>query len=1215
MRLANVDGTALAVPDDRQWVPIGPSISIDPQSARERRMPVTGRVRDLQIDPTGTRAYAGAAKGGVWYTGDEGRTWRPVGGWVRRIGTAGGPNSVLSVGSLLVDFGDNTSEDFVMVGTGETTPDGNRSDEAVDLGGVGVLAARAPANDRLDEDPWEAADGLAQLEGLGIYRLARRPSGTAGSDGDIVLAGTSAGLFRGTRSSGRFTWVKLSPTFNPEFGDSYQFINSSGGPGDPKVTDLLWLPVDGSANGRLYATLVARYEEGLDFVGPPTPVYSDDGGQTFHQATGSVLTPDADRMGRPYGRASLAAAGTGSTVSVYVMGGWHDKSFKTQVEICAIDNPFAASTASSPPTLRRLDVPRRTRRHWETRTDNRFWGEQGDYSQAFAASRIGTGASARDRLFLGGAGLYVNSLWMGSLWCFDVDGDDLVAAPGISESGGANRSFRPGHIGTGTHADVHAIRIASGDGRKVWVGNDGGVAVSVESGRDKTFVTRSDGIAALETQYGASHPTSSSFALFGCQDNGGIARTGDVVWDEVAGGDGGGVAFDIARPENVLIQTHNSYWVGKPGGWFATPAIWSRKKRPDHKNAQFYSNASVARMDPASDTTRIAIGTDRVWVIDQSGRARANRWRVLPGHNFVNGRVSLIRTSPVRRSRSVGNLPARGRRQLTFGILRINEGSGNRPDERSGVSSVRWVRNAAGAARALLVLIDDNVYRYDQVGDPADHRWRAHLVAAIWLDVGFDLPNHGRYLTTEIAPVHGTDQFYVTTTSESHDAVDTAYFYDGTTLRPTGLKDEITQRDPAYSVTVDDDTGEVYVGTALGVWHGVRDPADNTFDWELIGRRLPPAIIQDLHVHKASAEAPKTLVASLASRGMWQLNLDRSDHTETWIRSHAHDDRRTFPTPLANPRARSSADPLPVDQSPDIVVRPRWPRTDPPPAFPGRPLTRRNHTTYQIWTFQTAFRRFQPGIAVDGRWTRPFETAIQRFRDERSDLSAIARPTIDRQLWDLVVVDDPTAVYEPPWRPRLAIPMAANEADLRRVVPQRTGNGRWHVPGEQCTVEVLIHHRDTNFLGANQAFAALFWQWGDLASVRCDGIATFARGLDVDTGVPASSVAGWTAPTDSNPNGRFGDWHVAMTGPSVLHRLPVQLDARMPRAVPIDIDLGRNPGSSNPQDVAGPVVLLAVVGSTADRFSHSPPTIGQPDPFIRRWRHAAMRTVVCTGPR
>ena len=689
----------------------------------------------------------------------------------------------------------------------------------------------------------------------------------AGADGDVVIAGTSAGLIRGTRSGGRFIWVKLSPTFNDDTGDPSPFVDHAGDPADPKVTDLLWLAVSGNSNGRLYATLVPRHDPELDFTGPPTPAYSDDGGQTFRQIDGAVLGMFVDRLRRPRDRASLAAAGAGASVSVYVLGGWDATDNKKKVEICAVDNPLAAHDASSPPTLRRLDVPRRTRRHWETRNDNRFWGKQGDYSQAIAATRIGSGSTARDRVFLGGSGLHVNSLFMSSLWSFDVDGDDLVAVPGISDTGGANRSFRPGHVGTGVHADVHAIRIASGDGRNVWVGNDGGVTVSQESGRDKTFVTRSDGIAALEVQYGASHPTSSSFAIVGCQDNGGLARTGDVVWDEIAGGDGGGVAFDLVRPHNVLIQTHNSYWRGRPTGWFDGPAIWEREKRPDHKNAQFYSNPSVARMDPASDTTRIAIATDRVWVIDQTGRARANRWRVLPGHNFVSDRTGLVRTGEVRRSRPTGNLPARGRRQLTFGLLRLNEGSGNTPDERSGISAVRWVRDGAGAARSLLVLIDDNVYRYDQIGDAADHRWQPHLVAAIWLDIGFDVPDHGTYLTTEVAPVHGTNQFYVTTTSETHDVIDTVYFYDGTTLRPTGLKDEVDQRDPAYSVTVDDDSGDVYVGTALGVWRGVRDTADNSFAWDLIGRRLPPALVQDLQVHKASPQAPKTLVASLASTG------------------------------------------------------------------------------------------------------------------------------------------------------------------------------------------------------------------------------------------------------------------------------------------------------------------------------------------------------------
>lgn len=1227
MRLssAEVNGGSLPpVPDKRQWAPVGPSIVETTISRRDGRMMVSGRVRDVQVDRTGTRAYAGAAKGGVWYTGDGGLSWRPVGGWMRRIGEAGGPNSVLSVGALLVRFGENVSEDFVMVGTGEPRPTVTRTVH-IRPGGVGVLAALGPATRALDEDPWEPTDGLAEMEGLGVWRLARKPGVTAGADGDIVVAATNAGLFRGTRAGGRFIWARVGATYRGDAGEAFEFRDADGHPAQPLVTDVLWLPREGDADGRLYACLISPYEEeGLVFVGPPTPAYSDDAGGSFRQVNGSVLGPESPRMQRPFGRASLASVGAGADVRVYVLGGWKGKK-SFEPEICAVDHPLAAHDGPGPPTLRRLNDPPRTIRFWKDK-ENRFWSSQGNYDQAIEAVQVGDGAAARDRIYLGGSAFWAasQSQYLASLWCFQVDGDDLRPVPGISDRGGTNRSVLPGHVGTGVHVDIHAIRVAEGNPRRVWVGNDGGVTVSTESGRDNTFITRSDGLAALEGTYGASHPTSSSFAVFGCHDNGIIGRDGDVVWRELISGDGGGVAFDPARPHHVLGQLHNGLWLGSPTPWFETPDIWEEKDQPDNDNALFYSNASTAPMEPGSDTTRIAIGTDRVWVNDVRGRARKERWRVLPGWNFQSKSGVINRKgSPPRRSLRGGDLPERGPKyQVAFGILQVDEGYPPPFKARDGVSAVRWVRDSDGRASSLLVLIGENVFRFDQVGDPAEHKWQPSIVTMVSLDSGVNADGHGAYLVTEIAPVHGTDLVYVTTTGEEKGVIDTLYLWDpavtqdGKTkpsLVATGLKDAIKQRDPAYSVTVDDETKDVYVGTALGVWRGVR--RDGKFNWTITGRRLPPAIVQDLEVHRSSPDAPKTLVATLASRGLWQLNLEREDHEETWIRCHPHDDRRVFPTPLASPRRDAAEAPLPVDQSPDIVVRPRWPRTAAPPAYPGRPLTHRHHTRYQVWTFQTAFQRFAPSIEVDGQWTRPFELAIDRFREARADLSATRRPQIDEELWNLVVVDDPGAAYEPPWRPPLVgVPVAANEVDLRSVVPQQVQNGRWHVPAEQCTVEVLVHHRDTNPLGANEAFAMVLWQWGDPASVNCDGVAAFARSIDRDAGVPPAS-AEWIAPTAAEPHGRFRGWHVAANGSSVLHRLPVQLDARMPRAVPVDIDLSRNAGAANPDDVVGRVVVLALVGSSADPFSQDPPASGQPEAFVRGWRHAAMRTIVCTGPR
>ena len=92
-----------------RWVPIGPSVVRQGQA--EGRPRVSGRVRDLAVSPDGQRAYAGTAKGGVWYTGDGGATWEPLGGWANEPRRFGGNTSAFACGCLLVNFGANAGAD------------------------------------------------------------------------------------------------------------------------------------------------------------------------------------------------------------------------------------------------------------------------------------------------------------------------------------------------------------------------------------------------------------------------------------------------------------------------------------------------------------------------------------------------------------------------------------------------------------------------------------------------------------------------------------------------------------------------------------------------------------------------------------------------------------------------------------------------------------------------------------------------------------------------------------------------------------------------------------------------------------------------------------------------------------------------------------------------------------------------------------------------
>src|SRR4051794_39177679 len=57
------------------WTPIGPSVVVHGQASGNP--PVSGRITSIVAGPSGTRVYAGAANGGVWFTSDSGSTWSP----------------------------------------------------------------------------------------------------------------------------------------------------------------------------------------------------------------------------------------------------------------------------------------------------------------------------------------------------------------------------------------------------------------------------------------------------------------------------------------------------------------------------------------------------------------------------------------------------------------------------------------------------------------------------------------------------------------------------------------------------------------------------------------------------------------------------------------------------------------------------------------------------------------------------------------------------------------------------------------------------------------------------------------------------------------------------------------------------------------------------------------------------------------------------------
>jgi hypothetical protein len=200
-------------------------------------------------------------------------------------------------------------------------------------------------------------------------------------------------------------------------------------------------------------------------------------------------------------------------------------------------------------------------------------------------------------------------------------------------------------------------------------------------------------------------------------------------------------------------------------------------------------------------------------------------------------------------------------------------------------------------------------------------------------------------------------------------------------------------------------------------------------------------------------------------------------------------------------------------------------------------------------------------------------------------------------------VADPLAVYRAPWHTPLNFDGPGTEVDLiEAVFPVRTSGPEWTVFREACTVDVLLHHRDSRPVApglGDSAFAVLLWRF---AATTAELLATPATGLVNYLSTVRAAGAGAAAPAP--PAG----WRVATesaAGPA-MHTLSSVLDARLPRAVPIDLNFAAAGGPANGQRV----LLLALVASTLDdpivAPAGPPATVAD---LVQAWPPAAMRIV------
>ncbi len=1156
----------LPTTNEHRWVPIGPSIVRRGQAVDRPR--VTGRVVDLAVADAGDRAYAATAKGGVWYTGDGGSTWGPVGGWAEVARSAGGTNNAQTCGALLVDFGPTPATDVVLVGTGETQPRTNPTG-ASSQGGIGVLSAVGPTTTADGVNPWQPDTGLAALEGCGIYRLARHPASTprteTGVARDRVLAATSTGVYLGE-------WKTLAASGSLLQRQGYEWSKQVGfntnllGPGQVVFTDVLWLP--GGPDGRV---VVAIDDFGIWFT-------DDLCATAGTEITG--LVPESH-----WNISSRITLARGSGTEVWAIGE-RGRAKRRLTRLWRISQLGDTAVAHPAPTI-------------ITGVPDDLWGAQGYYDQALAVERVG----ALDRIYLGGSTVQPTpgAEWSASLWCFQTTagtGTTLAPATGVSRTGsptpsattggapgGGDGANRRGLIGNNVHADVHAIRLVgpASPHRHVWVGCDGGVFVSATDGRVNTFAPRHTGLASLEPVFVGAHPSSSQFVVTGFQDNGAQVRIGDTLWEEVFVGDGGGCAFHPIQSDVVMGQYTHGGWLGTPTSRFRDPLSRTAGGNTfadgvrESDAALFYSGMAVVAT--SATAARTAIGTNRVWLSETTNGATT--WHVLP-----------TSAGPTTDPRPGGSDPSARR---TVGVPGLG-----------GVVTLAW-----SSPTVLWALYEKGLVRHVATSAVA---WDA-VIRTRGTGAG-QLPVRGTL--TDVAPVSDT-LCYVTTTGDPADPrVDTVFLLDhgANTVAATGLRREldvppppataVTQGplDPAYAVVIDPSAPtNVYVGTATGVWKGVRG-VGAAHTWDVFVNGLPQATVQDLEFWPpADAPTPPRLLrAGVQSRGLWEVDLAHDEPRRTYLRVHAQDDRRRLPTPLAPPRLAPGSAPHVVHASPDIVVRPAWPVVTAPPF--RATITPTNPPAYELWTFQTAFRWRYPHIVADGTFS---DTLGDTITAHRAGMGLSGIPRIDAAVWndvvggtrlgpDASVTTDGSgdlAVYRAPWQSALAPEVPGTEIDVLELVqPVSVVADEWTVYREKVTVDVLLHHRDSRRVPIGGAMAYLLWRSGPtLAGLLASSAAELPAYLASLTNIAVPTLpvpTGWRAET--NFLGVVGEM------------LPCELDARLPRAVPIDVNLS-TVGETH-------VLFLAIAGSALDDAVVAPlaGTVTVAD-LVQNWPYAALRAV------
>ncbi|HET6159920.1 MAG TPA: hypothetical protein VFE34_16360 [Dongiaceae bacterium] len=1144
--------TQQAVADQNVWLPIGPSVTLQGQAGSAPR--VAGRVRDLAVSDDGKRVYAATANGGVWYSGDAGATWSPLGaGASTPAGEAAapGPSSLVTC-CIDVVFGanENGSQDIVYVGTGETQPytkgfPGGRAQ------GIGVLKLTTPLPQALANphvNPWKRE--AKNLAGTGIFRIAHDPTNP-----DVVIAASSSGL-----------WRRIGP-----FTEDANWTRVTAGPFDFEAddaewcTDVIWAPAKGGTPSRLWVTLVDN------------TLFSDTG-----------LWVSENGVNGPYEKVDLSD---------------HVKDGRLGIAVHKKD-PSIVYVLGKGPHLWRINGKSARR---VKNIPTRLFGDGPDDDHSNYDLAIAAHPDKPDEVILGGNAVqseqtlkmvngkktFEGGEWSAALFRLTItaDGGDFTCNFDQTLQDYPSNDDKT-YIGNNVHSDVHTVRFAAG-GSHVWVGCDGGAYRSTQKGDSYTYIARNNGLAVIEAGYVANHPTCDGALIIGTQDNGAIRRTGNTVWTHWSpgGGDGGGVAYHPTLPAFHIAQYTKADW-NSNGSW--VPPVFRSDASDDstkaeNKVAAFYSDLHVIP-GVGQNQARVAIGTNRLWISEDwnpDSAAPKNTWQTLPSGPGKDPRLNG------------GNNTSRDALD-DFGNIRVVQWAGppghleDRIIVLCGRAVVAFVRDSGTGKWSKKV-----ISHYDEKcgDDEMDNDEIGESVSSVmpprgsWSDLAIHDYNRGTYSSFYVAATGFAEFDDDTLVDFTH--MDTLWWFDGTNKwYPTRLRGHPNAtRAPAFAVVVDpDDIGIVYAGTAAGIWKGTLTFVDGKpkWDWTIFSNGLPDAYIQDLAFFKNGDL--KLLRAALQARGVWEVDISAvpTPPRRTYLRAHALDTRRRFPTVMTDPLS-TMIPPVIADwfSSPDIMLRPA-PGAPPPSTRPSRlPWNDKRHGfIYDVWVLQTALHADDPLVRPNGVWDQQLEARIKAFRKNSVTLPASDTPLVDDDFWDEAVVVN--KVYATPWGDD-----EPTEADVTELIRNQdkfhNNNLLILVQNLPYVIDVLVHHRHFEPVPLGQAQVFLLRRL--IEDAENDG------GDVALTPEWKNAVVQWM---NGTPTPLPDKWEVVgrrMTqGP---------LSATMPRVVSFGLDFTPDPPFANNTSW----LLLAITSSSVDPVDAPSLTGDKVRDLVLNSHHVAARLV------